>query len=232
MALNFSLTKNHLVKDGLSYRAVVGNNETFDESRIVDMMIYRGSTVTKADTLAVLEEYGLAVAEIIRTGNYVNTSLFSAYPTIGGTFSDSAKSFNSARHSIRVKVVAGQRLKQVIPRISVQRLEGSHVAPLVKKVEDFNTGVENSQLTIGAAAIITGYRLKYDADDLMQGVFLINAANAVETRVERMAINKPGKLHFLVPASLPQGEYHVEVRTRVLSKDLRKGRLEVPLTAV
>ena len=57
-----------------------------------------------------------------------------------------------------------------------------------------------------------------------------------ETQVVTVQKNKPSQLVFLVPATLPGGTYHLEVRARMgsgtSSRELRVGRLDATLTAV
>ena len=65
MALKFGLTPNHLTSDPEDYMAIPQNVQTVDIEQVIERMISRGSTVTKAEALSVIEEYGLALEECI-----------------------------------------------------------------------------------------------------------------------------------------------------------------------
>ena len=66
-----------------------------------------------------------------------------------------------------------------------------------------------------------------------RALFLVATAGG-ETEVTSVQKNKPSQLVFLVPATLPGGTYHLEVRARMgtgtSSRQLRIGRLDATLT--
>ena len=64
---------------------------------------------------------------------------------------------------------------------------------------------------------LTGSKLKLDASDPDQGVFLVKSTGAgtgTATRVARVMTNKPSEQLFVVPTSLTAGSYRLEVRTK------------------
>ncbi|HEX6981903.1 MAG TPA: DNA-binding domain-containing protein [Balneolaceae bacterium] len=50
------------------YRAVVKDLRSFTQEDIIENMIRRGSTVTKADALACIEEYHASIEELMTRG--------------------------------------------------------------------------------------------------------------------------------------------------------------------
>ncbi|NJO69994.1 MAG: DUF4469 domain-containing protein [Bacteroidetes bacterium] len=225
MPVRFGLIENHLTADPGDYMAVVTDNETFTEDGIIDRMISRGSTVTKAEALSVLEEYGLALEDILKGGNNVNTKLFGIYPSIAGVFNGQSDGFDKSRHAVRLNITSGSRLNKIIGSIQVQRVELTSPAPVLQKFTNLRTKTINESFTPGQIAAIAGLMLKFDEADPLQGIFFI-AADSTETRVSNVSKNKPSELLFFVPDSLTTGTYQVEVRSILHGrKTLSTGRL-------
>ncbi|MBP3365571.1 MAG: DUF4469 domain-containing protein [Treponema sp.] len=91
-------------------------------------------------------------------------------------------------------------------------------------------------LTAGGILRLTGSRLKFDASDEAQGVFLIPADGGDAVRCAVVAENKPARLMVMVPADIKPGAYYAEVRTktgsnRQLTKMLKTGRFSKLLEA-
>jgi hypothetical protein len=69
-------------------------------------------------------------------------------------------------------------------------------------------------------ATLTGYRLKYNAENARHGIYFIGD-NSTESRVEVVGYNKPGRLMFIIPTALVSGDYVVEVRNEMCGASIR-----------
>ncbi len=231
MALKYALFENHLTDDPSDYMAVVQLQASKSQEDVIDLMIGRGSTVTKAEALSVLEEYAAAIEQLLREGQALNTPLFNLSPTIKGVFTSEDESYNAATHTVKINVTPGKRLKQVANEIEVQRVAGVSPQPDLLYVDDLGSGTRNEQLTPGNIARLKGSRLKFDPTDPLQGIFLVSEANE-ETRISTVSRNKPAQLDFLVPALAP-GLYKLVVRTLLKNtKTIRSGTLQVELNII
>ncbi len=231
MALKYALFENHLTDDPSDYMAVVQLQASKSQEDVIDLMIGRGSTVTKAEALSVLEEYAAAIEQLLREGQALNTPLFNLSPTIKGVFTSEDESYNAATHTVKINVTPGKRLKQVANEIEVQRVAGVSPQPDLLYVDDLGSGTRNEQLTPGNIARLKGSRLKFDPTDPLQGIFLVSEANE-ETRISTVSRNKPAQLDFLVPAVTP-GLYKLVVRTLLKNtKTIRSGTLQVELNII
>lgn len=231
MALKYALFENHLTDDPSDYMAVVQLQASKSQEDVIDLMIGRGSTVTKAEALSVLEEYAAAIEQLLREGQALNTPLFNLSPTIKGVFTSEDESYNAATHTVKINVTPGKRLKQVANEIEVQRVAGVSPQPDLLYVDDLGSGTRNEQLTPGNIARLKGSRLKFDPTDPLQGIFLVSEANE-ETRISTVSRNKPAQLDFLVPAVAP-GLYKLVVRTLLKNtKTIRSGTLQVELNII
>lgn len=229
MALKFALFENHLTSDPNDFMAVVQDLQSKTQEDVIELMIGRGSTVTRAEALSVLEEYTGAIFQLLKAGYSINTPIFNLSPSIKGTFSGADQSFNSAVHSVKINITPGTRLREVAPLVSVEKVKGASPQPDPEYLEDLGSGTRNDQLTPNNIARICGSRLKFDPADQSQGVFLI-ASDATETRVQVVAHNKPAQIDFLVP-QLNSGEYRLEVRAAIYkTNEIRNGALQVLLS--
>ena len=229
MALKFALFENHLTSDRNDYMAVVQNLQSRTQEDVIDLMISRGSTVTKAETLSVFEEYTIALVQLLKEGYAINTPIFNLSPSVKGVFNSPDQSFTPAVHSVKINITPGSRLRGIGTQVSVERVKGSSPQPDPEYLDDLGSGTRNDQLTPGNIAQVRGSRLKYDAGDPAQGIFLI-ASDGTETKVNTVAHNKPGQLDFLVPVLEP-GEYQLEVRSLMnKTTEIRRGSLSALLT--
>ncbi|MBR8537737.1 DUF4469 domain-containing protein [Carboxylicivirga sediminis] len=231
MPLKYGLRPNTLSTKGGNYIAVVGGNETYTTERIVEMMIQKGSTVTKAEALAVIEEYHSAVEQLVSEGAIVHTDLFTVSSGIAGNFDNITDSFDSQKHQVKLHFKAGERLIKARQRIRLKKKILNHRAPFLKQFTDLSTNATDASFTPGQPARIKGTLLKFDAQDPAQGIYLI-AEDRSETKVEILILNKPSELMFIMPDELRKGNYKLEVRAIVhRAKTIRTGSLQRPLVA-
>lgn len=224
MSLKFALFENHLTADPDDFSAVIQGSNAKTENDIYDLMVSRGSTVTKAEALSVMEEYTVAMLQLLRDGNSINTPLFNLNLSIQGVFNGIDDSFDRNRHTIKLNISAGVRLKEVTGDVSVEKVKGASPKPDPIYLEDIASSTRNDTVTPSNIAVIRGSRLKFDNTDDKQGIFFI-AADGAETKVANVSRNKPSELHFLVPP-LAAGEYSVEVRVLLKNtKEIKTGAL-------
>lgn len=232
MFLNFGLIENHLTDDPGDYMAIVQNNQTYTVPDIIDRMISRGSTVTKAEAFSVYEEMGLAVEDILKSGGNINTPLFCVYPSIAGVFQGENDNFDRNRHAIRLNFTAGSRLSKIADEIKPKKGAVTSPTPVIEKFVNLKTKAVNETFTPGQIASISGLMLKFNEEDPTQGIFFI-APDNTEVKVTNISKNKPSELMFFVPDQLTSGTYQVEVRAILKSrKSLSNGRLMVNLVPV
>nr|WP_321450729.1 DNA-binding domain-containing protein [uncultured Carboxylicivirga sp.] len=230
MALRYGLIPNHLTDDPNDCMAITTDNDTVDIEQIVDTMIGKGSTVTKAEALSVVEEFEYAIVEAVKNGQSVSTELFNISPSVSGVFTSSSDGFDASRHSVRLNLNPGKRLKEAIHSIELKKVEITSPQPVLQQFVNLKDSSVNEWFTPGQIAAIRGSMLKFDEDDAQQGIFFI-AADSTETRVTNVVKNKPSELLFFVPEELNSGTFDVEVRmTPHNQKQLKKGRLQVSLT--
>lgn len=229
MPIKYALFPNHLTDDPNDYMAVVQGQETYTMDDIIDIMMRRGSTVNRADTVSVFEERREAIREILENGNSVETDLVRISPSIPGVFIDPADRFDSSRHYVALNTNRGSMISEIARNLTVEKVDAVKPRPVPHVFRDVMSNTSNKTLTPGGIGELIGNRMKVDPDDERQGIFLI-AADKSEIRVETIARNKPSNLIFSIPAGLTSGEYEMEIRATAKDSDnVREGKLDAIL---
>ena len=231
--LKYSLRENLLTADPDDCMAQVQNVRSYSQDEIIDLMMRRGTTLTRADVAAVLQVYSEVVGEITADGCAVNTPLFNTGFSIAGVFTSMSDSFDKNRHTVSLNINAGTGLRDAVKSVKTEKTEGSNTDPYITEATDVVSGVVNSVLTAGGILRLTGARLKFETADEAQGVFLMpETGDAVRCTV--VAENKPARVMVMIPADIAAGTYYAEVRTKLLGnrqagKTLKAGRFSKPL---
>ena len=232
--LKYALRENLLTAAPDDFMAQVQDVRSYTLDEIIDLMMEKGSTLTKADVKAVLQIYGEVVSTIIKDGSSVNTPLMNTSLSISGVFNGANDSFDKKRHTVNLNITAGTALKAALGKIKCEKTGTTSTDPYISEVKDIVSGAVNAELTKGGVVQVTGSRLKFDAKDAAQGIFFVPETGA-PVRAAVIAENKPARLMAIIPADLAAGTYYIEVRTKILEgnksgKTLKTGRFNKALT--
>ena len=232
--LKYSLRENLLTPAPDDYMAQAADVRSYTLDEIIDLMMEKGTTLTRADVAATLQVYGEVVSAIIKDGSAVNTPLMNTSMSISGVFDGANDSFDKKRHTVNLNITAGTLLRDAVTKVKCEKTEGTSTDPYITEVTDIVTGTVNTTLTKGGVVQLVGSRLKFDAKDTAQGIFFVpETGEAVRAAV--IAENKPARLMAIIPADLAAGTYYIEVRTKILEgnksgKTLKTGRFNKALT--
>ena len=232
--LKYSLRENLLTPAPDDYMAQAQDVRSYTLDEIIDLMMDKGTTITRADVAATLQVYGEVVSAIIKDGSAVNTPLMNTSMSISGVFDGANDSFDKKRHTVNLNITAGTLLRDAVTKVKCEKTEGVSTDPYITEVTDIVTGTVNTTLTKGGVVQLVGSRLKFDAKDTAQGIFFVpETGEAVRAAV--IAENKPARLMAIIPAGLKAGTYYIEVRTKISSspkplKNVKTGRFFKALT--
>ena len=232
--LKYCLRENLLTAAPDDYMAQAADVRSYTLDEIIDLMMEKGTTLTRADVAATLQVYGEVVSAIIKDGSAVNTPLMNTSMSISGVFDGANDSFDKKRHTVNLNITAGTLLRDAVTKVKCEKTEGVSTDPYITEVTDIVTGTLNTTLSKGGVVQLVGARLKFDAKDTAQGIFFVPETGA-PVRAAVIAENKPARLMAIIPADLAAGTYYVEVRTKIIgssqkSKTLKTGRFDKPLT--
>ena len=232
--LKYSLRENLLTPAPDDYLAQAQDVRSYTLDEIIDLMMDKGTTITRADVAATLQVYSEVVSAIIKDGSAVNTPLMNTALSISGVFNGANDAFDKKRHTVNLNLSAGTLLRDAATKIKCEKTEGASTDPYITEVADVVSGKVNEILTKGGVVQLVGSRLKFDAKDAVQGIFFVpETGEAVRATV--IAENKPARLMAIIPAGLKAGTYYIEVRTKISSspkplKNVKTGRFFKALT--
>ena len=224
--LSYYLLDNPVTPDTTDFKAQPISNGSKDADDLLEYMIARGSTVTTAAAKATMQELLEAAEHFLKEGYNINLPLFKAGFSISGVFTSEDDVFDANRHQLNINLQPGGELKNLPQRIKLAKTEGNPALPLPKKLFDVNSQTVNDRLTSGGTVKVTGKRMKIDANQPTQGVFLVNGTKTVP--VTTLVTSRPSEIVMVLP-NLGKGTYTLEVRGTVNGAE-RRGQLPVPLT--
>ncbi len=235
MSLKYALLENLLTPSPDDYTAQVQEVKSHDMNSIMEKMLQKGSTITKTDTLAVLNAFFEVIEEVTRQGETVSFDEFRTHFSISGVFKGAADHFDADRHTVHLKLHAGKRLKEVLSDLSLEKVTTEKALPHVLEVKDSITGSTNQNITSAGVIEIIGSRIKIAGEDLDKGVYFEDSQGKTY-KVQTLIENKPARLVVLVP-SLEKGTYLLSIKTQysgggTFVKQARIGTFEHPLNVV
>ena len=234
--LKYSLRENLLTPAPDDYMAQAADVRSYTLDEIIDLMMDKGTTLTRADVAATLQVYGEVCSSLIKDGAALNTPLMNTSMSISGVFDGANDTFDKKRHTVNLNITAGTLLRDAASKVKCEKTEGASTDPYITEVTDIVTGAVNTTLTKGGVVQLVGARLKFDAKDTAQGIFFVpETGNPVRAAV--IAENKPARLMAIIPADLAAGTYYIEVRSKHSGggkplKAVKAGRFAKPLTVV
>lgn len=214
-----------------NYVARVHHTQTCDQKMLVEMIRLSNPALPPTMVEAVLEEYCRAVEWAIEDGMRISTPLINIQASIQGTFADEDERMYPGRQRMVLKALPGKRLGALIKRLKAEKVAPKYPCPEPKQLEDIFSDTSNRNITPGGIIRLRGKRLKFDSEDIQQGIFLTRAGHAQPLRLGKAVTNTPSQLLMKVPDDLPAGEYRLEVHAIVgNSTEIRQGSLPHSLT--
>ena len=221
--LQITLIENLLTPAPNDMMAQPVNVRTYSLPEIVQRIMARNPGLGVSQLNASFEELFAEVCIIVEDGGAVNTPLFNIYPSIAGVFNSATDNFDPRRHRVKTNVTPGKRLKKANEGIKVQKVQTADPVPFILEVRDILSDTANDLLTPGGVIQIQGGRLKLAMDNPANGIFLIDEQGQA-TKLQHIVENKPARLIGMLPASLAQGTYTLEVRTTLSSTTNKEGK--------
>jgi hypothetical protein len=219
--LNVWLHDNILTEDPNDYFGKIKSAGTVGNKEIAALMTKEGIELKEETIMDILARADRIKAERLAAGYTINTSFCNAYPKITGIFNSATERFNKDKHKIGANISVGSLARTELAKAEVDILGEATVEPLIGKVIDSFSGVENSTITPNNVLRIQGNRIKVAGDGPEIGVWLISQANNSRTQCTQLISNSPKEVLVMVP-SLKAGEYLLEIVTQYSTGTLLK----------
>ena len=200
-AIRYTLKKNHLQgRDTAPYTARVRSGRTVGQDEIIATMAKMNASVSRQETLVVLDLMKDVITDILLAGNRASTDLFSVRLSLGGGFQTADDEYDAYRHEVNVRISPAAKLrKDVAQAARFERIRTTEPAPEVDGVYDHGTQSENNTVSPGQTAQINGVNLDYDRSDEAQGVFFKDVNSTTVVKAEVIHDLNASRVMFRVP---------------------------------
>ena len=201
-------------KDDRFGRVVTTRSLTQDD--LIAIAVARRTDLSASTLKASMDILSQIAIEQISNGVSVNFGLGYFSLTVNGVFVGDNARWDSSQHSLSVRVIPTGDLRSAVKSSTVDVRGMASSGIFVNSLIDVSSGEENSRLTPGGGVNLTGSRMKIEGDDPAVGLSLINQESSEVTAIPAasLLVNEPSKITFIVPASLPAGDYKLSICTQ------------------
>ena len=207
---NYGLIKNTF---GDGFTAIVYPEKTLNTERLLDIMVDKGTTLTKTDLVAVFNIINEEVTKASERGEAINLPLFNTSFSISGVFDSPLDSFDGNRHKLNLNLTKGVLLRAAEKKVKLEKTNIVAPLPQIMEVIDFKSGTVNDRLTPDGVVEARGFNLKIEGDDPACGLWFVNESGT-QLKSEIFIENKPSKVTAFVPAALTPGVWQLKVITQ------------------
>jgi hypothetical protein len=195
------------------------NEKTLDMEQICASLKERGgSTATYEDLLAHGEELANEIGFLLVDGFAINfCGLFRLWINVGGIWSNATERWDRSKHPITVYFQMLSRLKKAVDKVEVEVLGTAPDKRYIARFIDTYSGTENWTISRGHTFTLEGNLIKVAGNGNGEGVWFENAHTAARVQVTELNENSAKVIRGLVPATLEQGQWTIEVVTRSTS---------------
>ncbi len=173
MAIPYYLVDNALTENPNDFRGVLGLKGVKTELDIVVRILKNNVGISEAEILAVLKQEQSAIKEFLEDGYKVDAGLFAIKPTMKGVFDSAKEIFTDEKHALRFRIAPRKALKAILKNISLVKVVNGGVRPVITVFEDMISKTNDDTITPGKTAKLFGDKLKFDVEDVEQGIFFI-----------------------------------------------------------
>jgi hypothetical protein len=204
--LDYSLHENPLTERKDDFAAQTHSKTSYTKEQFIDLMLQRGTMVTKTDILAVLNNMEETAAYIVKNGGTLNLPLFNLSYSISGVFESATDMFDPKRHKLRVNIHKGTVLRDAEKEIKLEKVNMPSPQPQILEVKDSVSGKVDEILTNGGVAEINGFHVKITGLNESCGLYFVDDYGS-EIKAVTLVENKPSKLIVIIPP-LSYGMYY------------------------
>lgn len=194
----------------------VVTTRSINEDDLVKIAVSRRTDLSATTLKASLEILKQIAIEQIANGASVRFGLGYFNLSVNGVFIGDSARWDSNIHALNVNVTPIAELRETVraTAVEVRGLSASGLA--INSLIDVSSGEENKRLTPGGGVNLTGSKIRINGDAQGVGISLINQITNESTTIPANSIltNEPSKISFVVPATLPSGDYKLSLTTQ------------------
>lgn len=194
----------------------VVNRKSLNEDDLISIAVSRRTDLnpsTIRSSFAIIKDIA---KEQIADGASVSFGLGYFSLSVNGVFYGDNAKWDSAKHSLSVRVTPSAELRSAVSNATVEVRGMAEIGTVINTVTDVASGEQNAKLTPGGGLNVVGSKIKIVGDNPEVGLSLINQAtqDVVKIPANTILVNDPSKLSFIIPATLPTGDYKLSISTQ------------------
>jgi len=204
-------------KDDRFGRVVTTKSMTEDD--LIHLAVTRRTDLNPVTLKASMELMKEVAMEQIANGASVAFGLGYFNTVVNGVFIGDNAKWDSSKHSLSMRVTPTAELRASVNAATVDVRGMAEIGTVINTVTDVWTGEVNTRLTLGGAVNITGSKIKIAGDNPANGISLTNESSQEVYIIgtNKIAINDPSKITFVVPATMSSGDYKLSITTQFSS---------------
>jgi hypothetical protein len=201
-------------KDDRSGRVVRTKSLKLDD--LVKIAVSRRTDLNASTLRSSFELLCDVAEEQLSNGASVDFVLVHLSIGVDGVFIGDSAKWNSSINKLKVTASPTVRLREFVKGITAIVRGMASVGIVINTVTDVASGEQNVRITPGGAVNLTGSKMKVVGDNLSCGITLSNDMDGTVTFISStaIAVNEPSKITFVVPATLPVGDYKLSITTQ------------------
>ena len=231
MAIRYHINKSKL-NSKITNVGRVDLKGSFTREMLIDRMLEMGSSVTRADILAVVNNFEQAIKNICLEGNKVTLEGFCQFtPTIGGTFEHETDGFDSTRNEIYItSQISASYNRDFAQKAVMEKITVDQKKPILLEVVNVADKKVNTNVKVNGIVTISGESLKFDETSTDEYLRFINADNPNESvKITQIQKVTDKEIVFLFPqTTILEGCF--EVASRMDTATLKTGRTSFNVT--
>lgn len=208
--MKFILKKSKLTGSESKYyaRPVKMTSRSYED--LIEIVSKPGSILKPTEIHAVIQSYWHTIAGFLAEGEEYKDEFLRVSLSVRGAFDSEEEGFDQKKHKVEVNFIPSKQMNESTRDLCPKNIGHLAVYPHIAELYDWNTDTTNQKLSSGGVVCISGEHLKVYSDDKDQGVFFVEMSSKKKTRIDRIVVNKPKRLEFIMP-DLSKGEYRIEV---------------------
>lgn len=223
---------NELTKDVKNdYYLTAQVTETLDVEGIIQRLRARELATKNVDGPAFVQTFLDECAAAAAEGNNIVTSFFRSSIGIQGVLlsNDLGHNIPAERLKVSVNLTQGEGARKAIESAVIYAFEQSGATgPVIQTVTDPTENVAD-HLNPGGMVLLQGMRLSLKGDDPAVGIHFVKDGQTPEVAVfipaSKVSPNTPTKLQFILPATVTDGKWSIQVATQASgTKQLKEPR--------
>ncbi|MDR2361728.1 MAG: DUF4469 domain-containing protein [Prevotellaceae bacterium] len=190
--------------------------KSLKEDDLIHLAVQRRTDLnpsTLRSSLDILKE--IATEELANGASvYFGLGYFSLI--VNGVFLGDHAKWDPDQHTLHVKTTASAEVRKKIKSLHVNVLGMAQSSLVINTVTDVASGETNTRLTPGGGVNLAGIKIRLVGDNPDNGIKLTEQASGAITPIppNTILVNEPSRITFIVPPSLPTGDYKLSITTQ------------------